>query len=309
MSSKKYDVVGLGACGIDHIAKVKSFADKGKKVTSHDVEMQEGGVTANNLVQAARLGLESAWCGVLGEDEHGEHLLTVFDKDNVDVAVERSGKTQGCWIAVDDDGERQIYVFPNASSCLSVSMVEGFRDVLEDCTHFHTEIAVIPLAAALKGAAIAKKAGAKVFVDVDGDVEHLIKQGKIGTMDDVHDLIGMADVLKLSEGAAKQIMELKKVDAILDELLETADVVVLTLGGEGCIMADSHSRVRCGSPDVACVDGTGAGDAFMGGLSYALLKGLGLKQAGMFANACGAYCCTQKGARGSGTLQDVKGLL
>jgi len=46
----------------------------------------------------------------------------------------------------------------------------------------------------------------------------------------------------------------------------------------------------------------------MGGLSYALLQNWNLKDIGLFANACGAYCCTQLGARGSGFLDDVNKL-
>jgi len=31
-----------------------------------------------------------------------------------------------------------------------------------------------------------------------------------------------------------------------------------------------------------------------------------LQQAGMFANACGAFCCTKMETRGAGTLQEVQ---
>ena len=58
---KRFDVVGLGSCGIDYTTKVPSFADKDNKVTSGNVTLHGGGVTANNLVQAAHLGLRTAW--------------------------------------------------------------------------------------------------------------------------------------------------------------------------------------------------------------------------------------------------------
>jgi sugar/nucleoside kinase (ribokinase family) len=60
---------------------------------------------------------------------------------------------------------------------------------------------------------------------------------------------------------------------------------------------------------VNVVDTTGAGDAFYGGMIYSLIKGFSLKDAGIFANACGALCCTQVGARAMGKLKDVKKLM
>jgi sugar/nucleoside kinase (ribokinase family) len=53
------------------------------------------------------------------------------------------------------------------------------------------------------------------------------------------------------------------------------------------------------------VDTTGAGDAFMGGLSFALLQGWELERVGLFANACAALCCTKVGARAMAKYDEV----
>jgi sugar/nucleoside kinase (ribokinase family) len=53
------------------------------------------------------------------------------------------------------------------------------------------------------------------------------------------------------------------------------------------------------------VDSTGAGDAFMGGLSYALLQGWDHARAGLFANACAALVCTKVGARAMAKRDEV----
>jgi sugar/nucleoside kinase (ribokinase family) len=60
---------------------------------------------------------------------------------------------------------------------------------------------------------------------------------------------------------------------------------------------------------VKVVDSTGAGDAFMGGLSYGLLQGWDLQRVGTFANACAAICCTKVGARSMGRRDEVMGLI
>jgi sugar/nucleoside kinase (ribokinase family) len=56
---------------------------------------------------------------------------------------------------------------------------------------------------------------------------------------------------------------------------------------------------------VAPVDTVGAGDAFMGGLSYGLLNNWPLAKVADFANACGAFKCTRFGTRNSGTLEEI----
>jgi sulfofructose kinase len=57
------------------------------------------------------------------------------------------------------------------------------------------------------------------------------------------------------------------------------------------------------------VDTTGAGDAFMGGLSYALLQGWDCQKVGLFANACAALCCTKIGARAMAQHDEVIALI
>ena len=302
-----FDIVGLGGCGIDKSTKVKSFSDKNNKVTCDNLTINEGGVTANNLIQVARLGLKTAWCGMLGEDEQGEYLIKKFGEDNIKVYVKKIDKTQFCWIIIDEQGEKQIYIFPNATKLLTPEIVEeNFKEIIKQSRHFHTEAAVIPLAAAIKGAEIAKEAKSKVLVDIDGSPDYLINKAKIGTKEELNRLMDLADVIKLSKSAAKNIFKEKDINKIIKKLLENTEIVAITLGKEGCYIANKDEIIKCPVYNVECVDSTGAGDAFMGGLSYGILKNMKLKEIGMFANACGAYCCTKIGTRSSGKLDEIK---
>ncbi len=309
ITTKIIEVVGLGACGVDYISKVNSFADKNNKVTSHDVSLHPGGLTTNNLVQTSRLGLRTAWCGMLGKDDLGRFLQTNLKKEHIAAVYSPAGKTQFAWIIVDQQGEREIYVFPNASLLLTPELVEkNFKRTIQQSRHFHTEIAVIPLAAAIRGAELAKEAKAKVFLDVDGNIDVLLAEGKIGTKEQVRRLLHLADVVKLSTSAAKALAGKMSMKELVQKLLLHSSVVAITLGEKGCYIADRKNFIYCPAAKVSCVDSTGAGDAFMGGLSYAILKGMTLPEIGRFANACGAYNCMNFGARSSGTLRQVEAL-
>ena len=81
------------------------------------------------------------------------------------------------------------------------------------------------------------------------------------------------------------------------------------MGSEGCLIASDANLHHIPSFKVSVVDTTGAGDAFMGGLSYALLQGWNHARVGVFANACAALCCTKVGARAMSKLGEVTALI
>ncbi len=303
---KKCEVVGLGALGVDYVATVSHFANNDTKVVADNVALFDGGVTANNLVQCARLGMKVKWCGAVGKDDLGMRATGNLQKDTIEISAVRQAQTQFCWIAADGTGERQIYLFPNSTRSLTPAIVEKyFRKDIERCLHFHTEIAVIPLGAAIAGVNIARQAGARVFLDVDGDVRVLIEKDNIGTLAQARELIRKAQVIKLTRLALKSITGSAEITQGMRKLLQTADLVAVTAGDKGCYIGNKKEIIHCPGYSVRCVDGTGAGDAFMGGLSYALWKNMPLREIGMFANACGAYACTQVGARGSGNISQI----
>jgi 5-dehydro-2-deoxygluconokinase len=93
---------------------------------------------------------------------------------------------------------------------------------------------------------------------------------------------------------------------IADQLLNLGPkLVAITQGEEGCLIASRENRVQVPAFRVNVVDTTGAGDAFMGGLSYGLLQGWDLNRVGVLANACAALCCTKIGARAMSKRDEV----
>lgn len=83
----------------------------------------------------------------------------------------------------------------------------------------------------------------------------------------------------------------------VEGLLELAEIVVTTLGGEGAQIATRERRVHVpAAPISAEEDPVGAGDAFRGGLVHGLLTGRSLEEAGRIAALAGAYVVEQAGA-------------
>ena len=317
MSTKKYDVVGLGGCGIDFRLDVPKLPNIDEKVVASNLEVSEGGVTANNLVQCGRLPLKSAWVGLLGEDQWASHLIQKFTEAGVDVpnpSLEPDRASSQFWIIADRAGQTTMIGYPGALKNLTPQIVrKKFGKIIESCKHFHVEISsALSLSPLVEGARIAKDSGAKVIVDVDSDPFYLIEKEKIGTKKELRELFSMADVLKFSRGAACGYAKVSKIDERVVSLIASdfsknfSKIVVVTLADGGCIAWSREGIIKVPGFKVKVVDPVGAGDAFLGGLSYALLKDFKIERALKLANACGAFKCGRKGARSSGTLREIE---
>jgi sugar/nucleoside kinase (ribokinase family) len=307
------DVVGLGSCTVDFFALVPKLIGAEEKVNATRLEIHAGGVTANNLTQVARLGASAAWIGLIGDDENGRVITQAFADDGMDLSgiVTVPGELSSLtWIPVDAQGERCIYMFPNVTAKVTPQdLREKFAPHIRAAKHFHTEASQLPLAPVLEGIRIAREAGVRVIFDLDVAPSYFIQAG-LGTEAALMETLKLVDVLKPCKAAARELSGSADYSAMAQKLLKLGpQVVAITMGAEGCLMARAEKTSHLSSFKVNVVDTTGAGDAFMGGLSYALLRGWGDARSGAFANACAALCCTKVGARAMSRLAEVIALM
>lgn len=307
------DVIGLGSCTVDFFALVPKLIGAEEKINANRLEIHAGGVTANNLTQVARLGASAGWIGFIGDDENGRIITRQFTEDSMDVsgiiivAGEHSSFT---WIPVDTQGERCIYMFPNVTAKVTgKDMRDKFASHIRQAKHFHTEASQLPLEPVLEGIRIAREAGVRVIFDLDVSPSYFIESG-LGTETGLMELLKLVDVLKPCKAAARELSGSTDYDTMAQKLLKLGPkLVAITMGAEGCLMARTGRISHVPSFKVNVVDTTGAGDAFMGGLSYALLQSWDDERVGRFANACAALCCTKVGARAMSRLAEVNALV
>lgn len=312
--AKDYHVVGLGTNVVDRFAVVDRAARPDEKIMVQASETHPGGAVANNLAQAARLGLKTAWVGLLGADPEARFLLGALRRDGVDVRHVRALKARRSpvsWIAVGPDGERAIYMFPNVNATVTPGHVERhFAPALRRTVHFHTEASQMPLRSVIRAMQIARDAGAKVLFDLDVPPHDLITTWGLGTEAELAEALSLADVCKPCRRAAQELTRKHDLEGAALEILRLGPgLVAITAGADGALLATPHEMVKVPAVPMRVKDTTGAGDAFMGGLSFALLCGETLSRAGLFANACAAYCVARMGARSVGDYDAVRNLL
>jgi sugar/nucleoside kinase (ribokinase family) len=307
------EVVGIGSCGIDYFAIVPRLLGADEKINVDRSEIHAGGVTGNNLTQVARLGASAGWLGLIGDDESGRRITKAFTEDGLDLSgieVVPGEQSTFTWIPVDAQGERCIYMFPNINGKLSANQVRSrFSGQIRSAKHFHTEASQLPLPPIKAGMQVAKEAGVRVIFDLDVAPSYFA-QANLGSAEELIAALQMVDVLKPCKAAAREITGESDYEKMADKLLALGpEVVAVTMGSEGALIASAKMTTHVPAFQVKVVDSTGAGDAFMGGLSYGLLQGWGHHDTGLFANACAAICCTRVGARAMGTREEVASLV
>ena len=311
--AEKMDVIGLGSCTVDFFAIVPKLIGADEKVNATRLEVHAGGVTANNLTQVARLGAKTGWIGFIGDDENGRTITKAFEDDGMDlsgVEVRKGELSSLTWIPVDSEGERCIYMFPNVNGKLSAVQVRTlFAQKIKSAKHFHTEASQLPLPPINTGMELAREAGVRVIFDLDVAPSYFA-HAKLGSEKDLISALQLVDVLKPCKAAAREITGETDYEKIAVKLLALGPkLVAVTMGADGALLASAGKMAHVPAFKVNVVDSTGAGDAFMGGLSCGLLQNWEHRAVGLFANACAAICCTKVGARAMGRRDEVMALI
>jgi len=144
-------------------------------------------------------------------------------------------------------------------------------------------------------ARLAKARGARVVLDSSGvALHHALAEGvylvKPSRRELEHLLGRRASTLGDAEALARELVDLGR-----------AEIVALTLGAEGAVLARREGMLRLPSPKVESRSAVGAGDAFLGAMVWALAIGRKIEEAFAYAVAAGAATAmtpgTQQGSR------------
>jgi fructokinase len=296
------DVISLGELLIDFISTDGGVTFK----------RAAGGAPANVAVACSRLGLKSGFIGKVGDDGFGRFLRSTLEREGVDVSkvyLEKGGKTTLAFVSVDTDGERHFQFHRGADALLRPEEID--TEYVRDSRAFHfgsvSLISESARRATLKAVRAARNRGRTVTYDPN------LRLNLWESAEKARKWIGvgmeMAEVVKLNEEELK-FMFGPGIEKGAEKVLETADKVFVTLGKRGCYYADENSEGYSGPYRVKVIDTTGAGDGFMGGVIYGVLKGWEAERTASFSNAAGVLTTSGIGVIASlPKLEDVLRLM
>ncbi|HWI24666.1 MAG TPA: carbohydrate kinase [Lysobacter sp.] len=239
-----------------------------------------GGAPANVSVAAARLGAETQFVGMLGDDMFGDFLLGSLRDAGVDVSrIVRTdaARTALAFVQLDADGERNFSFYRPPSADLLFRdehfHAASFRDtaVFHVCSNSLTEAGIAQ--ATLQGMARARAAGAVVSVDLN----LRLALWPVGTdpRPRLWAALVEADVVKLARNELEYLAAdmAGGEDAVLQRILDGhARLVVVTDGAAILHWRTREARGEVPAFRVRPVDTTAAGDAFVGGLLFRLAQ-------------------------------------
>jgi len=107
---------------------------------------------------------------------------------------------------------------------------------------------------------------------------------------------------ELSVLSGMQVTDIDSAEKAARSLQERGNfTVIVTMGDKGALIVDKFDNEIKHIPafKIDVVDTTAAGDAFIGGFASALLRGVEIKEAVKYGNACGALAATKFGAQPS----------
>ncbi|MBM4385835.1 MAG: hypothetical protein FJ091_21010 [Deltaproteobacteria bacterium] len=282
--AKRWDVLGVGQCALDEVARVDESPARGEKARMRERVALPGGQIATATLACARLGHSAALVSSTGDDAAAEIVLAPLRAARVDVSrVHRvaGARTQGAWIWVDARGERTVLWERDAKLSLPQDAVAreevaASRVVLLDAGD---------LSLALRVAALAREAEIPCVLDADTPapgIEALLVQAS-------HPVISEGLAQGLFGSPERAVRELARGGARLP---------VVTRGSAGAVAWLRGEVVETPAFEIAAVDTTGAGDAFHAGVAHALLSGLAGEEMLRTAHALAACACLALGAQG-----------
>lgn len=266
------------------------------------VQLWPGGSAANFAVWAARCGANVQFVSRVGRDWSGEMLVRSLDNAGVvaHVRVADDLPTGRVLVMVDHQGVRRMWSYPGTSATLSPDDLDPawFRRL--DAFHLtgYSLLREGPRAAALRALELARSESSALCT-LDPNPSHLIVDYGTGRYRDL--LLALQfDVIFPNVEEGRLLSGEDEPDRIAGSLLALSPLVVLTLGADGCMVAE---RGKAGvarfpaSPIEQARDTTGAGDAFAAAFMVEYLAGRDWHSAARKANQCAAEVVARVGAR------------
>jgi sugar/nucleoside kinase (ribokinase family) len=302
---KEFDVAVIGEINVDLILKgdiIPEFGQVEKIVSNADLSIGSSAVIF--ACGAARLGLKTAFIGIVGDDFFGNFMIEAMTEKGIDttgVVIDPNIET-GISVIFVKENDRAILTYPGSIPELKYKDIKFH--ILSRSKHLH--LASFFLLEKLRPDIsllfqTVHGMGLSISLDTNYDPNELWDDGLLDALQHVDIFIP-----NLKEITA--ITQAKHIAQAMAKILNLVPLVVVKLGEEGSIAQKrGENMVSQKSMQVDVVDTIGAGDSFDAGFVYGYLKGMNLVKSLQLASICGSLSTRKSG--GTDAQPDIEEVL
>ena len=269
----------------------------GKIFHSEAVELHSGGNVCNVGIAAVRLGLRVGALGRVGDDNWGAFLQQRLRRAGLDlggVIVDKRGQSSATVVCVDPSGERTFFHTGGCGNQLTAADITARLGYIKRSRAVALGyFGLMPRLESEFGRALRaiRRAAPKTLTSLD------CVAGARG-FDNLAKTLPWLDIFVPSLDEARNVTGEESPEKIIARFRAAGapGIIGVKLGKEGCLLNDPAEPAKFlyvpPVPARKVLDATGAGDSWLAGFICARLRGFGVRDSGIFANAVGA-CCVQ----------------
>ncbi len=286
-------ILGIGNAIVDVICKVdNSFIIENNLTKStmklvDEVEFKKllsmlkiedtvsGGSVANSIVGLSQLGNQVGFIGKVSDDELGKKYEEGLKKENVKYFYSKKKElipTGTCLILITPDSERTMVTFLGTAGKINESDID--MSAVKNSE-------VLFLEGYLWDEGEPKKAFEKAINNSNKVVMSLsdlfcVERHKAHFLQLVKNKL---DITFANEQEIMSLINVKKIDEVINFAKEVNKLIVITRGDKGAIAVNKNEIIECpAKKNLKIKDLTGAGDLFAGGFLHGLINNKSLKE-------------------------------
>ncbi len=277
---KDLDLICMGNLNFDVTMILDEFPEFHEKAFAEDLKLGLGGAAGNTAAWASSLGLEVGFIGAVGDDWIGEEHIKEAKKYDIDTkGIRKVDKHSGLATILSSGQDKRMIKYTGANAEKEIK-----EEYLSRSKHIH--MTSNSLEDIRKIIEITKNRDITVSLDPSGiDITEEIEKN--------------TDYLIMNEDEAirlKNEITDQNLNNIINKFKSSNTIIMLNKGG-ALLDLEGRDKIEVSSYDVEAVDTTGAGDSFVAGLLFGLLKDYKPREVGKIGVSCATFCVQEVGAR------------
>jgi sugar/nucleoside kinase (ribokinase family) len=296
----------IGNVNVDILVwPARELPPPGADLPVESIQMRAAGSAGNTALALARLGHIPRLVGCVGDDYLGHFILEELATAGIEEGVlVLPDEPTGISIAFEAPGrDRSFLTLLGSLRRLRSSMVSSealAKDFVLFCGYF--SLPSLRGDATLRLLERVRADGGCALFDCDWDPGGWTLESR----EEVAQILPLVDVFLPSEDEARGLTGLDDPVAAAQALQQISGRwVVAKLGASGCVALGPEEEHRIPAPSVRVSDTTGAGDAFNGGLLYALARGAAWPEALRLATQVASTVVSRTSANRYPTLEEL----